>query len=170
MLRVAGQCLHILLCALCSLYWRKLCSLVVSLCTVACGQFMHRRLWSVYVPSAVTVCLYDLFKTPAIISLYGINWLLFIMEAHCFLCEILNESLRKMLINFNFQRVGWNWVVFDFVKLLFVVANICCTNMLLNVSCVLECNLMAVKCAYRAALVLPSFLILGPLLFLTTIN
>jgi hypothetical protein len=43
-------------------------------------------------------------------------------------------------------------------------------QMLLNVSCVCGVYLTAVKHAYRAALVLPNFLILGPLLFLTTIN
>ena len=58
------------------------------------------------------------------------------MEAHCILYEVRNESLCIMPINCSRQRVGWTLVVFDFVKLLFIVANICCTNMLLNVSCV----------------------------------
>ena len=60
------------------------------------------------------------------------------MEAHRFLCEVRNESLCLMPINGSLQRVGWQKVVFDCVKLLFVVENICCTNMLLNVSCVFE--------------------------------
>ena len=60
------------------------------------------------------------------------------MEAHCFLCEVPNDSLCIMPINCSLQRTGWQLVVFEFVKLLFIVANICCTNMLLNV-CVCVC-------------------------------
>jgi hypothetical protein len=71
---------------------------VVTICT-ASGHYMYRQ-WSLYVPPDITftnstfcphsvfTCFVWIWEQTAIISLYSINWLVFITETVCVYCAV----------------------------------------------------------------------------------
>jgi hypothetical protein len=83
---------------------------VVTICT-ASGHYMYRQ-WSLYVPPVVTICTARLtfhnstfrphsvftcfmwiWEQTAIISLYNINWLVYITETECVYCAVRTDCL-----------------------------------------------------------------------------
>ena len=69
-------------------------------CTVIFLTFTN----STFCPHSVFMCFVWIWEQTAIISLYSINWLVFITETECVYCAVRSESLHKTDM-FRLQRV-----------------------------------------------------------------
>jgi hypothetical protein len=59
-----------------------------------------------FCPRSVYMCFVWIWEQTAIISLYSINWLVFITETECVYCAMRAETLHKIHISFSLQRVN----------------------------------------------------------------
>jgi len=65
---------------------------------------------STFCPHSVFMCFMWIWEQTAIISLYNINWLVFITETECVYCAVRTGSLSTIHADFRFQRVTKQWV------------------------------------------------------------
>jgi hypothetical protein len=61
-----------------------------------------------FCPHSVFVCFVWIWEQTAIISLYSINWLIFITETECVYCAVRTGCLCIMTVVFSFQRFKHN--------------------------------------------------------------
>ena len=96
---------------------------VVTICTARwslyvphSGHYMYRTVVTIckasltftnstFVPHSVLICLAWIWEQTAIISVYNINWLVFIPETDCVYCAVRTESLRVLWGSQNKQRL-----------------------------------------------------------------
>jgi hypothetical protein len=66
-----------------------------------------------FCPHSVFMCFLWIWEQTAIISLYSINWLVFITEAECVYCAVGTRSLYVVQVSLNLSRaVPWfRWLV-----------------------------------------------------------
>jgi len=84
---------------------RTECLYVIQVPLKSSGHYMYHQVWSLYVPPSLTLknstlCPHSVFmcsvwisEQTAIISLYSINWLIFITETECVYCAVRTECL-----------------------------------------------------------------------------
>jgi hypothetical protein len=85
-------------------------------CAVRTGSFQAQ--WLLYVPPGLTftnsvfcphsvfMCFVWISEQTAIISLYSINWLVFVTETECVYCAVRSESLSKIDVKFILQGLS----------------------------------------------------------------
>jgi hypothetical protein len=99
---------------------------------------------STFCPHSIFMCFPWISEQTAIISLYSINWLVFITETECVYCAVRTESLCIVQDNINLYRVT-HVRAFLYVLLLiyFNIGNSCIVH-LLSTSCPLCFEVVAV--------------------------
>ena len=78
------------------------------------GHYLYHQLnihSSTFCPHSVFMCFVWIWEQTAIISLYSINWLVFITETECVYCAVRTESFYAIKINLNIR-------IFIFIPLL----------------------------------------------------
>ena len=58
------------------------------------------------------MCFVWIWEQTAIISLYNINWLVFITETECVYCAVRTDCLKTIKENVAVLRTDWQWVRF----------------------------------------------------------
>jgi len=74
---------------------------VVNICTTSL-TFNN----STFCPRSVLMCFVWIWEQTAIISLYNINWLVFITETECVYCAVRTEYLSVNQFKFRFQKAS----------------------------------------------------------------
>ena len=68
------------------------------------GNYMYHEVQhlknSTFFPHSVFMCFVWISEQTAIISLYSINWLVFVTETECVYCAVRTESLDAIQLNF----------------------------------------------------------------------
>ena len=60
---------------------------------------------SVFCPHSDFMCFVQISEQTAVISLYSINWLVFVTEMECVYCAVQTGSLNIIQVNLSFERV-----------------------------------------------------------------
>ena len=72
---------------------------VVTICTTSLTFTISR-----FYPHSIFLCFVWIWEQTAIISLYSINWLVFITETKCVYCAVRTEFLYIIYVNFSLWR------------------------------------------------------------------
>ena len=110
----SGHCMYRTVVNICTTQW--------SLCVPHSGHYMYRTVvimctaqWSLHIPPSLTftnstfcphsvfMCFVWISEQTATISLYSINWLVFITESECVYCAVRTGSLYKIRVNLVFS-------------------------------------------------------------------
>ena len=83
--------------------WVKICYMYRTVVTICTASLTFSN--STFCPHGVLMCFVWIWEQTAIISLYSINWQVFVTETQCVFCAVRIECLHAMQIKFSLPRV-----------------------------------------------------------------